>query len=607
MRMLWAKDDPEVCLTHGDLFETAYPKNYLSHIEDSRKGLLTQDEIDQTVGNIFEHPSLDIRSIFLDFRLSGLLPPENAVSIKPFLEERQNDIQLLDSKIKDTISAIAQLSRELTQASARMVQRVSQVRLCEYLLSPLEHLHQDILEQIFIACLATRDSPGPKPNRAPLLVAAVCHRWRTIALSMPFLWNELHISHDVHVELAKVWVSRCYRPSLTLFGNNDIPSSKLKELLSDLQGPSLCPRKIDVMSSWFRGTSGDLVKDFFLDQHALEELVLRDPDGAIPSLPTTSTSLRRIYTHIIPESWHHSPPPQQLTVLWLTSKIHRNTFLVFLATCPNIESLYLEIDEDGLRLDPEPQIQKDITLHQLTYLGLWDGSETVELPQDFLQGGHFPSLRVLEYRVGKQAQSAKLWRGFIHTQTPLRRLTLQFDNALPSLESIIYILEEATSVVELSISTKAHHMPNVLEALTPMVFPSLQRLYLDVSFDKLIEWLPLEPQLTALGQAWSTSHPSDTNSTRSPTQLVVQHRYQNSILVKDRNQKWETLKVKQMFQSACPDLRVRILSILATDWFWQVPVSFGMFPLPFNSARAHEVLEDDESWSEKPYDVYQVM
>ncbi|TFK64482.1 hypothetical protein BDN72DRAFT_748517, partial [Pluteus cervinus] len=90
-------------------------------------------------------------------------------------------------------STIAQLSRDLTRVSARMVQKVSQVRLCEYLLSPLEHLPQDVLEQIFLACLATNDDPAPDPTYAPLQLAAVCHRWRTIALSMPSLWNNLYI------------------------------------------------------------------------------------------------------------------------------------------------------------------------------------------------------------------------------------------------------------------------------------------------------------------------------------------------------------------------------------------------------------------------------
>ncbi|TFK70899.1 hypothetical protein BDN72DRAFT_838429 [Pluteus cervinus] len=362
---------------------------------------MTQDEVDQVSTNPFEHPTLDLHSIFLDFRSSGVLTQDTTL-IKNFLQECQNDIGCLDTKIKDTISTIARLSRDLTEASVRMTQRASQVRLCEHLLSPLEHLPQDVLEQIFLFSLTsvTKDTE-PHPNHAPLQLAAVCRRWRTIALSMPTLWNGLTVSSVGGVELAKTWVGRCYRPSLTLHLKRSIPPSNLRELFAVLRGPSLGLRKIDV------DVLRDVVKEFLLeyDLPAIEELVLRGYPDVLPSLPP-STSLRRLYMHKPPASWLHYPPPSQLTVLWLTSKIHWNTFVIFLTSCPNLESLYVCLNEEGLRLDPEPQDfeSRDRTLPQLTYLGVfWDSDRAEEPPEDLLRWVAFPSLRIFEYYHSKKS------------------------------------------------------------------------------------------------------------------------------------------------------------------------------------------------------------
>ncbi|TFK70902.1 hypothetical protein BDN72DRAFT_838431 [Pluteus cervinus] len=578
---------------------------------DSRKVLMAQDEVNSIVFNLFEHPSLDLRSIFQDFRLSSFRPVEDIPSIQSFLDECQHDIDLLDTKIKDTISTIAHLSRELSEASARMVQKVSQVRLCEYLLSTPQPgpLPQDLLEQIFLACLATNDHPSPHPNRAPLQVAAVCHRWRTIALSMPLLWNGLYINTPDDVELAKAWVSRCYQPSLSLKPNenNRISSSDLEAVLEALQSQSLSPRRIEITG--LGGKLGDTINKFILerDHPELEELVLRDLHTSLSSVPrASSASLRRIYTHMPLESWRRSPPPSQLTVLWLTSKIHSNTLVIFLAYCPNLESVYVQLGGDGLRLDPEPQVSTGLTARRLSYMGFLDSYDEGGPPEELLRGFTFPSLRVVE--CGHKRKISTLWPEFTHSLKSIRRLTLQ----VPSMVPFAHLPEHATSLKELTISTKFHFVADILTCLKSMVLPSLETLYLEIAFGELSRWLAFEPQLTELGLAWTTSksEPSDL-ARRSLVELVVQHRYKDSGAQrsKERHQPTPTQapEVKQMLQSAFPNLHIRIVSAPSTSRLGHSPLSFSMHPQPFNDVGIHDVLQDDGSWTESRQPVHRCM
>ncbi|TFK70888.1 hypothetical protein BDN72DRAFT_958505 [Pluteus cervinus] len=602
---LWAKDDPKFSLTLRKLFDVAYPEEYLLHVTSSRKVLMTQEKVDEVVLNTFEHPSLDLNSIFQDFRLSGVLPTKDTIPIQSFLASCHRDIKRLDTKIKDTISTIAQLSCELTEASAHLVQSVSQVRLCEYLLSPPEHLPQDVLEQIFLACLATNKHPSPHPNRAPLQLAAVCHRWRTIALSMPLLWNGLYISTAGHVELAKTWVSRCYRPSLSLrLEDNDISSSDLEAVLGGLQSPALALRKIDVAR--LGGSRGDIMKNFIFerDHPDLDELVLRGSETALPSLPPSS-SLRRFYSHVPPDSWRHSPPPSQLTVLWLTTKIHYNTLVIFLAHCPILESLYVKLSGQGFRLDPEPQVSTDLTLSRLHYFGFWDSYDGEGPQEDLLRKFNFPSLRVVEYCHSRKIST--LWSGLIYALKSVHRLTLQLHRE-PSLGYLVHLLEHATSLRELSIHIEAPYMSDIIISLTSMVLPSIQALYLDLCAGEFIKWLDLEPQnqIIALGVAWTKSG-SAGQGTHSLGELVIQHRYKGPASTEGRNGRQHGSKVKQMVQSACPTLRVRIVSVGDGFWLGHAPISFVMLPLPFNGVAVHHVLEEDDSWTERLHPVYNIV
>ncbi|TDL20650.1 hypothetical protein BD410DRAFT_899377, partial [Rickenella mellea] len=54
--------------------------------------------------------------------------------------------------------------------------------------SPIDKLPDDVLSQIFLACL---DPPLSRPNirKAPVILGRICRSWRRLALDMPLLWN----------------------------------------------------------------------------------------------------------------------------------------------------------------------------------------------------------------------------------------------------------------------------------------------------------------------------------------------------------------------------------------------------------------------------------
>ena len=51
-----------------------------------------------------------------------------------------------------------------------------------------DSLPVELLAEIFLLCLPSEISKPPSPTAAPLLVAQICRRWRSIALDLPPLW-----------------------------------------------------------------------------------------------------------------------------------------------------------------------------------------------------------------------------------------------------------------------------------------------------------------------------------------------------------------------------------------------------------------------------------
>ena len=135
--------------------------------------------------------------------------------------------------IYDTVSIaqadISRLDGEILRLQAVLDGLVSKrealrtyTRLHMGLVAPARHLLPEILSEIFLQCKKDKEYSGyPQLDRAPLLLGSVCRRWRTIALSTPWLWasfaltiNEDHWKSDSL--LAKTWLARAGACPLTI-------------------------------------------------------------------------------------------------------------------------------------------------------------------------------------------------------------------------------------------------------------------------------------------------------------------------------------------------------------------------------------------------------
>ncbi|KAJ6508561.1 hypothetical protein C8R45DRAFT_967814 [Mycena sanguinolenta] len=61
------------------------------------------------------------------------------------------------------------------------------------LISPMRLIPQDILLEIFFACLPSEHNALIDLAEAPLLLGRVCRHWRSVAYATPMLWRSIHI------------------------------------------------------------------------------------------------------------------------------------------------------------------------------------------------------------------------------------------------------------------------------------------------------------------------------------------------------------------------------------------------------------------------------
>ncbi|KAF7367728.1 hypothetical protein MSAN_00836700 [Mycena sanguinolenta] len=62
------------------------------------------------------------------------------------------------------------------------------------LISPMRRVPEDVLREIFVACLPTTHIAVIDIAEAPLLLGRICKRWRVVAYSTPMLWTSIHIA-----------------------------------------------------------------------------------------------------------------------------------------------------------------------------------------------------------------------------------------------------------------------------------------------------------------------------------------------------------------------------------------------------------------------------
>ncbi|KAF9483077.1 hypothetical protein BDN70DRAFT_874313 [Pholiota conissans] len=113
--------------------------------------------------------------------------------IQSLLIEPRKRLSEMNSKISELERSLNELKRERDILEEEIEQHA-------LLLTPFRRLPDDMLREIFIACLQDDRNAFMSCREAPLLLGLVCRKWRDLAYSTPTLWASLHIPYPVPVD-----------------------------------------------------------------------------------------------------------------------------------------------------------------------------------------------------------------------------------------------------------------------------------------------------------------------------------------------------------------------------------------------------------------------
>ncbi|KAF9483076.1 hypothetical protein BDN70DRAFT_874312 [Pholiota conissans] len=99
-------------------------------------------------------------------------------------------------------SKISELERSLNELKQERDILEEEIEQHALLLTPFRRLPDDMLREIFIACLPDGRNALMSCREAPLLLGLVCRKWRDLAYDTPALWASLHIPYPALVNRA---------------------------------------------------------------------------------------------------------------------------------------------------------------------------------------------------------------------------------------------------------------------------------------------------------------------------------------------------------------------------------------------------------------------
>ncbi|TFK63802.1 hypothetical protein BDN72DRAFT_963685 [Pluteus cervinus] len=631
------------------LLEFDFEFDFHKAIQEAQEGKINIQEVDDTIGDIFKHPYLDLASLLECKRVSHSMPSQNeATMLQACVEECTQDILTLKATINSLISNIAGLCCDLNQAMTQFGQKSSRRALCQNILSPVKYINHDVLEKIFLECFGKRDSGWPDPLEPPLQLASVCRRWQDIAYSMPQLWRNIYVNFEepqdfgTSLKLATRWLERAGTNSnvsmiLHIPDGTAIDFPPLADFLDCLSTSSIQITRL----------RSEVGEDVSPDHVSAIDLILKDRCATLEELkigrggPLDQTLLiegvKRLYLFQIPESWLATPPNyKHLTVLRLVAQVHWDVVEWILVNCTNLERVFVSLSPVGAALTQSAKFQKlsRITIRHLVYLGIYNNATGFpDIPPDFISNFNFPSLRIFEYCAKQEAGASLGWLTALGFLGQLRRITLQCQFEVPE-AALMQFFGATSSVEELSVYA-LRRGGNIFSFFreeflsNPHLLPRLERLHighighaikgLHTSYQKFVEaWLPLR----ILEKA--DSEDTTSNLRRTPSHLTFHHWNQaedeshselDTELLLGTKGKIEGFMEEQLRPpggSGQPlltnALELRFVRHILDLWLYKVPILFEMLPLSLDEHREFEVLGEssDSKWVAKRGPIYHV-
>ncbi|KAJ7111848.1 hypothetical protein C8R44DRAFT_711441 [Mycena epipterygia] len=127
--------------------------------------------------------------------------------IYDFLIEPRKELSDLSDEISRMRNLIEELTRKRDALDAFIGAHLAVV-------SPARRLPEDVVRDIFVACLPSHRNPIMAPDESPMLLCQICSAWRNVALSTPRLWTSVHIVIPTQpkvqalLEYLTIWLKR---------------------------------------------------------------------------------------------------------------------------------------------------------------------------------------------------------------------------------------------------------------------------------------------------------------------------------------------------------------------------------------------------------------
>ncbi|KAF7348209.1 hypothetical protein MSAN_01774100 [Mycena sanguinolenta] len=126
-------------------------------------------------------------SPFLNRLHTNYVPSDSEIlEIRSLLVDPANELARIDAQIEGMEIALAQLKEQRALLKAP-------IDVHRALVSPMRRIPQDVLLEIFFACLPTEHNALIDPGEAPLVLGRICRHWREVAYTTPMLWSSIHI------------------------------------------------------------------------------------------------------------------------------------------------------------------------------------------------------------------------------------------------------------------------------------------------------------------------------------------------------------------------------------------------------------------------------
>jgi hypothetical protein len=110
------------------------------------------------------------------------------------IDDIERSLEAPSAEIRALEAQLLQLQEQMDTKRTRRMNLSRSVAEHRNLLSPFRCLPDDILSEIFMACLPTNHDAVMSHLKPPLILGHVCRRWQSVAYRTPRLWASLHIA-----------------------------------------------------------------------------------------------------------------------------------------------------------------------------------------------------------------------------------------------------------------------------------------------------------------------------------------------------------------------------------------------------------------------------